>query len=268
MRRWPVAAFVALVIATVAAFFVVQALKVTLPLIAGFPAPDPSVIDPVSGGVCPARDPQGRLVAVSYRSTRVSFYLQHRADYVDVSIVDPHGRVVDTLPGSGVHMQTQRRRVFTWDGRLTDGRVAPDGVYYIRVSLVGQGRSLLISSNTGPEPVTVRTTPPPLRVTGVAPDRFTPPAGVTISYAGNDGRRPRIAIYRLPATGATARPVKTYSATTATGTSAWNGLIAGRPAPPGDYLVGLTLLDRTCNRLAWPATVSAAAAPQAVVTVR
>ena len=34
-----------------------------------------------------------------------------------------------------------RRHTFRWDGRLADGAVAPDGVYYIRVFLVHQDRS-------------------------------------------------------------------------------------------------------------------------------
>ena len=54
------AAFVALVIATVAAFFVTQHLKVTTPLIQGRPAPVPNTINPVYGGVCASAHRQGR----------------------------------------------------------------------------------------------------------------------------------------------------------------------------------------------------------------
>ncbi len=49
MRRLPVAAFVALAVATVAAFFVTQHLKVTTPLLDGLPGPDPAAINPVNG---------------------------------------------------------------------------------------------------------------------------------------------------------------------------------------------------------------------------
>ena len=41
------------------------------------------------------------------------------------------------------------RRGFTWDGRTANGAVAPDGTYYIRVALIHQGRSVLISNNAG-----------------------------------------------------------------------------------------------------------------------
>ena len=59
MKRVPVAAFVALAIVTAAAFFFIQHLKVSTPLIAGDPSPHPATINPVSGGVCPYPGPRG-----------------------------------------------------------------------------------------------------------------------------------------------------------------------------------------------------------------
>ena len=95
MSRLPVAAFVALVTATVGAFFFIQHLKVTTPLINGFPAPVPSSINPVDGGVCRTHTPpNGGLEPVSFRQTRVSFYLLHRSDNVDVYIVNADGVIV------------------------------------------------------------------------------------------------------------------------------------------------------------------------------
>ncbi len=266
-RRWPFGAFIALVVATVAAFFVTQHLKVTTPLLAGFPAPVPRYINPTDGGTCLVRNGRGTLAPVSFREMKVSFYLLNRADDVDVYIVDADGTIVDTLPGSGGHMAIKRRRQFVWDGREQDGRIAPDGVYYVRVSLVHQGRTLLISNNSGAEPVTVQTKPPRLVVTGVTPSTLRQPGPVTIHYAGNDGLRPRILIYRTTS-GAGATQVKNYAATSRSGTSSWNGEIHGRPAAAGRYLVGLRLVDRTCNRVQVPVPVTVAAAPQAVVTVR
>ncbi|MFZ0091289.1 MAG: FlgD immunoglobulin-like domain containing protein [Solirubrobacteraceae bacterium] len=267
MRRLPVAAFAALVIATVAAFFVTQHLKVTTPLIAGFPAPVPATINPVTGGTCLVRNGKGGLAPTSFRKMKVSFYLLNRADDVDVYIVDRNGAIVDTLPGSGRHLGTKKRREFVWDGREDSGRVAPDGVYYVRVALVHQGRTLLISNDSGPEPVTVQTTSPRLAVTAVSPRALTPPGPVTIHYAGNDGLRPRILIYRLVA-GVGAKPVKNYAATTRSGTSVWDGTIRGRPAAAGTYLVGLKLVDRTCDVVRYPKPVAAASAPQAVLAIR
>ena len=50
MSRLPLTAFGALIVATVAAFFVTQHLKVSTPLIAGFPHPSPSAISPAGNG--------------------------------------------------------------------------------------------------------------------------------------------------------------------------------------------------------------------------
>ena len=93
MRRWPVAAFVALAIATVAAFFVTQHLKVTTPILNGFPFPQPSAINPIDGQVCRTRSRTGGVQLVSHRSTFVSFYLQNRSDDVNVYIVASDGMI-------------------------------------------------------------------------------------------------------------------------------------------------------------------------------
>ena len=97
MKRLPVAAFVALAIATAAAFFFIQHLKVSTPLIAGEPSPHPSTINPVSGGVCPYPGPHGKPIPTSFREMKISFYLLNRNDDVDVFIVKPDGVVVDTI---------------------------------------------------------------------------------------------------------------------------------------------------------------------------
>ena len=271
MTRLPVVTFAVMGIATVGAFFLSQHLKVTTPLIAGYPAPVPNTINPVDGGTCLLRNPQGVKVPVSYKRMHISFYLLHRPDTVDVTIVSRGGRIIRTLPGSGRHMGRKKRRTFVWNGREDNGSIAPDGIYDIRVSLVHQNRSLLISNqNSGAvEPVTVQTHPPALAVTGVSPRDISGFGGatVTITFTGNQGLRPRILILRLTGSGS-AQLVKSYAATRVSGTSLWNGTLkGGRPAPPGRYLIGLLLAhDRTCNRVQSPLT--AAGAPQAVVTIR
>ena len=263
MTRLPVAAFVALVIATVGAFFVTQHLKVTTPLLAGFPAPVPSTINPVSGGTCRIRAGKGRLRQVNFRQMKVSFYLLRRADDVDVYI-ERDGVMVRQI-GTNVHMTVKHRHEFTWNGRLTDGRVASDGQYTIQVSLVHQGRSLPISNSSGALPVTVQTGVPRIVVTGVSPRTVAPGGRVTIRYAGNQGLRPRVLIYRL--FGSRPRQVKSYSATSRSGVTGWDGTVAGgRLAPAGTYLVALKLTNRACTTGRSP--VSATLAPRAVLTVR
>jgi len=267
VSRAPVAAFVVLAIATVAAFFVTQHLKVSTPLIQYRPAPVPNTINPVYGMVCPRRNGKGQIVLTNYRRMKISFYLQNRSDNVTVQIVDRNRNPVRTI-GDNVFMRANppRRHQFTWNGRLADGSVAPAGIYYVKVSLLHQGRSLIISNSTAALPVTVETTRPQVRVTSVTPSTITVGSGVrvTIRYTGTGALRPRILIFRV--TGATQRQVKNYAATTKQGLSTWDGTLAGgRPAPRGTYLVAVRLTDKACTTGTSPTTV--AAAPHAVVTV-
>ena len=272
MRRWPVAAFVALAVATIAAFFITQHLKVTTPLLTGAPAPFPADINPVDGRVCLRRNHLGQLLSVSFRRTNVSFYLLNHADNVNVYILNSDGSIVRELPGSGVHMAIRHRHLFVWDGRLGNGQVAPDGRYYIRVALVHQGREVEISNSSGPEPITVKTTSPRPLVTSVSPSSLAYGGGsgspVTITYTGNEGQRPQILLYRVGA-GGSSRLVKSYAATSRTGRSTWNGEIGGRPAPRGTYVVGLRVTDQACNTGTFPASLppTVASAPHAEITV-
>ncbi|MEA2211564.1 MAG: hypothetical protein QOF83_1512 [Solirubrobacteraceae bacterium] len=264
MTRLPVAAFVALAVATVAAFFVTQHLKVTTPILAGAPKPHPAAINPVDGQVC-----QG----VSHRRMFVSFYLQNRSDDVDVDIVDAGGAVVVDTLASGVHMQGGNhpvRRGFTWDGHTSSGAVAPDGTYYIRVALIHQNRLVLISNSTGPEPITVQTVPPRPRVTRVSPSLIPQGtrAAVSIAQSGTTGQAPRVLVYRTDLPGG-ARLVKTFAGRHGS-QSAWDGTIGGHPAPQGTYLIGLKVTDRACNTGRFPPELPPAAGTTAGagVTVR
>ena len=257
MRRLPALAFAALVVATVGAFFVTQHLKSSTPLYAGFPRPNPQWINPRSGAACDG---------VSHRSTTVSFYLLHRADDVDVYIVDSAEDIVRTV-ASGRHMRIRVRRpdgVFHWDGRTDSGRVAPDGVYYFRVVLRQQGRTVQLT-----EPVYVETVPPHPRVTGVSPalipDHGTP---VRVRYRGNERRAATLLVYRTDLPG-TPKLVDSFPTDPRVPTT-WNGTVNGRPAPAGTYLIGLRAVDRACNVGRFPATLPPApgSTPHAGVTVR
>ncbi len=253
MRQLPVAAFVALVIATVGAFFVTQHLKVTTPLIAGSPAARPAAINPVNGQTCRLPNHLGVPVPVSFRRMQISFYLLHRADDVDVYIVDENGAIIDTL-ASGRHMSINRRSTFTWDGRTSSGAIAPDGTYNIRVSLIHQGRTLLIPSRSGAVTVTVERRAPALTVTGVTPTLIPAPgsAGATVRYTGAGHRRPRVLVYQTDRPGGPVL-VKSFNATTKQGRTVWDGtLTGGAPAPQGTYLIGLALTDAACNTARFP----------------
>ena len=123
----------------------------------------------------------------------VSFYLLNRSDDVDVYIVNSDGSIVATLASGatcGVGCARPDGRS-SWDGRLAGGAVAPDGAYYIKVALIHQGRSVPISNNTGPEPVTVETVPPRPRVTRVSPSLIPQPGGAGAIDPVHRQRRPQ-----------------------------------------------------------------------------
>lgn len=262
MSRLPIAAFAALAVATVGAFFVTQHLKVTTPLISGFPAPSPSWINPLEGKVCGG---------VNHRRMFVSFYLQHRSDDVDVYVVDQSGTIVRTL-AQGRHMRRGVRTpdgVFSWDGRQDNGQVAPDGVYYIRVALIHQGRTADISNQSGRLPVTVRTIPPRPKVISVSPSLIPQgDRGVKITYTGNEHQGTTILLYRTDLPGTPV--VKRFRAAGGAHSAVWDGKIHQRPAPAGTYLVGLNVTDRACNTGRFPLVVPPApgTTPHAGITVR
>ncbi|MBV9680851.1 MAG: hypothetical protein JO046_03605 [Solirubrobacterales bacterium] len=243
--RLSTGAFGVLVAATIAAFFVSQHLKVTTPLIQGAPRPVPGVINPLHPVRC------GNYLS---GSTMISFYLQHRSDDVDVYVVDAADEIVRTV-ASGRHMRKDERNpdgVFHWDGRLPDGRVAPDGTYYFRVALLHQGRT--INLNEPQQTVKVKTVPPRPVVVGVSPAVIPSDSGstrVTIRYAGNETRSATVLLYRMDGA---AQPelVKTFVTGWNRQTTVWDGTIRGRPAPAGSYLVGVEVTDGACNTGRWP----------------
>jgi hypothetical protein len=244
LKRLPVIAFGALVAATVAAFFITQHLKVSTPLIAGLPKPVPNVINPIDGVVCGG---------VDHRRMQISFYLLHRSDNVDVSIVNQSGTIVRTL-ASGVHMQgggaPGTRRLFVWNGREDSGRIAPDGIYYVRVALIHQGRTVTISGPSGPLPVTVKSVAPAPVVKNVTPHLVPNGSSLsaTIAYAGNENRGGTVQIYRTDLPRWWKRgPVKSFLTPWKGQQAVWDGRIDQQPAPAGTYLVGLDVTDAACN---------------------
>lgn len=151
MKKLPALAFGGLAVATVAAFFIIQHLKVTTPLISNVSAPFPARINPIHGGVCVAATPHHGAAPVNFSRTSVSFLLLHRSDSVSVYVVDQRGRTVATV-ASGVYMAGlphQRLRTFTWYGRVHGGRPAPAGEYYLKVFLRRQNRTVDITDSKG-----------------------------------------------------------------------------------------------------------------------
>jgi FlgD Ig-like domain len=257
--RLSIAAFAALVVASIGAFFVTQHLKVTTPLIQGGPFPVPGVINPVHPVQCGA---------YNTATTKISFYLQHRSDDVIVSVVDSDGDVVRTV-ADGRHMRKDVRNpdgVFHWNGRLSDGRVAPDGTYHFRVTLIHQNRTIDLTS----VPVRVKTVPPHPVITSVQPASIAPGTHVTVRYAGNENRGGTILLYRLGLPGGP-RLIKSFLTPWKGQSAVWDGTVSGRrPAPPGTYLLAFEVSDAACNTGRYPSQIPPAPASSApdVVTVR
>jgi flagellar hook assembly protein FlgD len=130
-RRTPLigrVVFAGLVLATLAAFFISQHLKVTTPFIAGLPHPEPAAINPLTA---------------KCRSTTVSFFLLHHVDNVDVYVVNQSGTTVRSLV-RGLFMRKKETRSFTWNGRDSSGRPVTPGTYFFRVYLIHQERTIEI----------------------------------------------------------------------------------------------------------------------------
>jgi hypothetical protein len=148
LRRLPALVLMALAAATTAAFFFVQHLKVTTPLLTGVSPPRPAVIDPLASRQC---------AGSSAQSSTFSFYLLHRADNVDVYVIDPSGARVATL-ASDRHMRRGLNIApgrFAWNGRADNGSLARDGSYELQVTLVHQGRTIVLSPTDGAPPYTI-----------------------------------------------------------------------------------------------------------------
>lgn len=159
MRRLPFAAFLVLVAATIAAFFIIQHLKVSTPLISGVTSPAPAEINPLSDGTC--YDPLRRERIGP--SSQISFYLLHASDKVDVYIVNGSDKLITTLARDrfmkAALFPHEVPSVFSWNGRKQNGSVAADGTYYFNVHLVHQDRTVTLSDESGPLPVKVASRP-------------------------------------------------------------------------------------------------------------
>jgi hypothetical protein len=245
--RLPVVVFGVLVVATVAAFFVTQHLKVTNPIVGGAPNPKLAAFDPVNGGKCGG---------ANYRRDWISFYLDSRSDDVNVYVVNSSGEIVDQI-ASGVHMQADppKRKSFFWNGRESNGSIAPDGSYRFLVALIHQDRQAEIGL-----PFKLDTIPPRPMVTSVSPTLIPASTGAVIRYKGTDVRgAPRL--------------VKTFKV--GPNKAVWDGTIHQLPAPAGTYLVGLKVADKACNVGSFPIggapltqTPPPGTTPHAGVTVR
>jgi hypothetical protein len=126
-----------LVVATVAAFAWSQRLK-----------RDPLVLDRVSFAAVPRLHPESEPVRAftpnadcRYDRIRIRFRVTI-SDRANVQIVEPGGRLVLTL-ARDAFLKRYTFHTFFWDGRVRDDGIAPPGRYKLRVTMLGEDRTLV-----------------------------------------------------------------------------------------------------------------------------
>jgi hypothetical protein len=231
LTRAATAVFCALVVATFAAFFVAQRLK-----------NEPSDVKDFVHLAYISPNGDGRR-----DSTPISFHLDN-AENVSVDIVDSNRDLVRSLVEDRHLAAQERLRGVRWDGRDDEGRVVPDGVYFLRVTLRREGRAVFPSS-----PITVDTTPPRPRVVAIGPAGGLVPeylpdnldSGVQIKVVA-DGSDRRLLVYRTDV-----RPfklVRTLPLAPGVKQQDWDGTdAAGNLVPDGTYVVVAQARDKAGN---------------------
>ncbi len=233
MTRLAIAVFVLLIGATFAAFFAAQRVK-------GEP-PVAQVIG-LERHFSPNGDDRKDV-------NRFRVRLREQGE-VSIDVVDDDGDAVRRL-ADGATVGPDRPLRVAWDGRTDAGRTAPDGAYRVRVTLRREGRSVV-----PPRTMYVDTEPPRPRVREILPERIVGPAPGTMTFRlGAVSRRvpARVRIFRTDG----GEPIEVASLRAPAGSRAvdWNGLVDGRPAPPGTYLVQVTTRDVAGNTGSTPVDV-------------
>ena len=220
------AVFVLLVGATFAAFFAAQRIK-----------GEPAVAKVVS--LARVFSPNGDGTK---EVNRFEVELRERSE-ISVDVVDSAGEAVRRLADDAT-VTPDRPLQLEWNGRTDGDARVPDGRYRVRVTLRREGRSVVV-----PRTTLVDTRPPRPRVKSIAPGPIVGPvAGPVQIDVGSVSRRlvKRGRVYRTD--GGEPRVVAELPPVTDTRTLTWDGMVDGKPAPNGTYLVQVTARDRAGNR--------------------
>jgi hypothetical protein len=183
-------------------------------------------------------------------------------DDATVDVVDSLDQPVRRL-AAGVPVRPNRVLHLRWRGRTDLGSRAPDGRYYLRVSLRRRGLSVVV-----PGRIVLDTTAPRPVVTAVRPSNVIATGPVKIELRQVSSQHPtQLAILRTDQ--GAPRQVAAFTAPPGATEATWDGRVGGVPAPPGVYLVRVSVVDRAGNVGTTPVRVEPGLVPGAPgITVR
>ncbi len=161
----------------------------------------------------------------------IAFKLR-RADSLTVSIVDSHGKIIDTVANA----QSERvgKVSFAWDGRTSSGGVAPSGKYEPRVTLSADHRTILM-----PNFIAVDTDAPQVLSVSAGRGSLTVGGHILISYVVSE--KAHAAVYlrgRRVILGRAIRPSADVK---------WRGTAEKKRLPPGRYVLEVGAVDTAGN---------------------
>jgi flagellar hook assembly protein FlgD len=221
--------FAALVVATFGAFFAAQRLKHGPTLVQKFNR------DPIFS---PNRD--GRLDRES-----INFLIKSRDD-VTVDVVDSRGDRVRRLADNR-SLAAYTGLFLKWDGLTDGGRMAPDGLYRVRVALRREGRSVVV-----PKSFRKDTVAPAVRVVGIGPANTPGPellpnaqGKVTIRFSAPP-RKKLVTIWRTYP-GPLTRVLGPDAVADDQNSYEWDGTRHGTKLRPGTYLAVVEAQDSAQN---------------------
>lgn len=219
----PIVLVVALLAATAAAFAVTERLKLEDSPILN------TRLDQLVSPICTACKPDAK-------EARIAFRLRREND-LTLDIVDADGDAVRDNFVSGHFIP--RFLEFSWDGRDDEGRVVPDGLYRVRVTLDDENRTLEF-----PTDIRVDATAPSIEEIKVRPFVFSPDGDgrsdqVNLLYRFSEGAYPVLYVDgRRLGPGFRKRPV---------GVMQWYALRNKRGLPPGEHRLALAAKDDVGN---------------------
>ena len=223
-RLLPIVLVVALLVATAASFAVTERLKLEDSPILN------TRLDTLVSPVCTVCRPAAREAQIRFRL--------RKEDDLTIDIIDADGNVVRDNLVSGRYRPAFLR--FSWDGRNRSGKVVPDGLYRVRVTLEGEDRTLEF-----PTEIRVDATAPTIEDVAVEPVVFSPDGDgradqVNVRYRFSEGAYPVLYVDgKRSGPGFRRRP---------TGVRQWYGLRRnGRGLPPGAHRLALAAQDQVGN---------------------